>query len=86
MQECSWTFPGKMASDLKQSELGGGLGGDKKVKINKDAKRHIMDSAGLGSCSQAVLQTQGDPSGWTGISLESQTEQRRRMVIRECEE
>ena len=42
MQECSWTFPGKMASDLKQSELGGGLGGDKKVKINKDAKRHII--------------------------------------------
>lgn len=42
MQECSWTFPGKMASDLEQSELGGGLRGDKKVKIKKDAKGHII--------------------------------------------
>ena len=27
-----------------------------------------MGSAGLGSWSQAALQTQVDPSGWTGIS------------------
>lgn len=31
-----------MASDLEQSELDGGLGGDKKVEIKKDAKRHVI--------------------------------------------
>lgn len=38
----------------------------------QDAKRHIMDSAGLGSCSQAVLQTLSRPKwldwDFTGVT------------------